>query len=324
MCAPTVRAAASGCLPRHGRSRSPVRWPTLPSATPSTWPSTTTSSTAISTGNRRPIACAPWVTARNWSARTSRTGPSPWKRWCRAGSTVPGTARTSWIRGSPRWASRLWPAARAGMACTGCRCSPSRRRDVKPLLLLQRRDAGLARRLVLRARATGAPDSADDPAAFDERDTTAGRDHSIERHHVIESIRLNGVLPRLGLAPERDGGACLVLGDRNRGELCAVHTLEGNEVASGVHHRDVQLPLVLFRLGDGGIDSDRGALEGERCAVGHIERHLVGHHIEWVAARCARCRSLLCVTRGRSEEHRAECRDGCELGHDCFSPDIAS
>src|SRR5215469_7877752 len=282
---------------------------------PSTWPSTTTSSTAISTGSRRPIACAPWVTARNWSARTSRTGPSPWKRWCRAGSTVPDTARTSWIRGSPRWASRLWPAARDGTVCTGCRCLPSRRRDVRLRLLLQCRNAGLAGRLILRARATGAPDSANNLAALDEGDTAARCDHPIERHHVVEPIRLNGVLPRLGLAPERDRGARLVLGDRNRGELCAVHALEGDEVASGVHHRDVHLPVVLLRLGDGGIDGDHGALERERCSVGHIEGHLVGHHIERVAPRCGSCRILLCVNRGKNEERRAECRDGCELGH---------
>src|SRR5215469_3427226 len=266
----------------------------LPSVTPSTWPSTITSSTAISTASRPPIASAPSVTARNWSARISPTGPSPWKRWCRAGSTVPVIARTSWIRASRRWVSRMWPAARAGTACTGCRCSPSRRPDVGQLLL-QRRDAGLASHLVLRAGATGAPDPADDPAALDERDTAARCDQPIERHHVIEPVRLNGVLPRLGFAPERDGGARLVLGDRNGRKLCAVHALEGDEVASGIHDCDVQLPVVFLRFCDGGIDEDHGALERERCTVGNIERHLVGHHIERVTARCGRCRSLLRV-----------------------------
>ena len=46
---------------------------------------------------------------------------------CRAGSTVPATAKTSWTRASPRWVSRTPQAARSRSTdCTGCRCSPRR------------------------------------------------------------------------------------------------------------------------------------------------------------------------------------------------------
>src|SRR5215472_13044221 len=312
-----VRAAVCGPSHRRRRWRSPLPWRMLPSGTPPTWLSTTTSSTATSTASRRPIACAPWGTGRSGWARTSRTDRNPWKRWCRDGSTVPGTARTSWTRGSQRWASRMPPAAQAGTVCTGYRCSPSLRRDVRGELLLQRRDARLAGRLVLRARAAGAPDPAHHPAPLDERNTAAGCDHPIERQRVVEPIRLNGVLPRLGFAAERHRGARLVFRDRNRGKLCAVHALEGDEVASRVHHRDIQLPVALLRLGYGCIDGDRGPLERDGWAIGHIERHLVRHHIERVAAG-GRCGSLLRAPCGR-EEHCAECREDCEPGHACFS-----
>src|SRR6516225_8583079 len=312
-----VRAAVSGPSHRRRRLRSPLPWRMLPSGTPPIWPSTTTSSTATSTASRRPIACAPWGTGRSWWARTSPTDRNQWKRWCGDGSTAPGTARTSWTRGSQRWASRTPPAVQAGTVCTGYRCSPSLRRNVRRALLLQRRDAGLAGRLVLRARATGAPDPAHHPAPLDERDTAAGCDHPIEGQHVVEPIRLYGVLPRLGFAAERNRGARFVFGDRNRGELGAVHALEGHEVAAGVHHRDIQLPVALLRLGDHCIDGDRGPFERNGWAVGHIERHLVRHHIERVAAR-SRCRSVLRTPGGR-EEHRAECREDCEPDHACFS-----
>ena len=59
-------------------------------------------------------------------------------------------------------------------------------------LFLERRDAHLAGRLVLRARSSGAADSADDLPALDEWDTAARCDHPIERHYVVEPVRLDG------------------------------------------------------------------------------------------------------------------------------------
>src|SRR6266404_1966026 len=47
-------------------------------------------------------------------------------KWCKAGSTAPGTAKTSWTRGSPRWSSPMQRAELRGAVCTGFKCWPIR------------------------------------------------------------------------------------------------------------------------------------------------------------------------------------------------------
>src|SRR6266404_3981981 len=48
-------------------------------------------------------------------------------KWCKAGSTVPVTAKTSWTRGSPRWASPMRRVELRSAVCTGFNCWPIRK-----------------------------------------------------------------------------------------------------------------------------------------------------------------------------------------------------
>src|SRR5882724_2394578 len=102
--------------------------------------------------------------------------------------------------------------------------------------------ARLAGGSILIARATTAPDGADQLAPFDQRPTTGrGDQRRIERPHVgvagLESV-VEG--PRLTTVARR--GAGLALRDVDRGELRAVHAREMDEVAVRIDDGDIQLP----------------------------------------------------------------------------------
>src|SRR5579862_7162488 len=103
-----------------------------------------------------------------------------------------------------------------------------------PLLrLVHSIGGGGAGRLILRTGAAGAADCADDLAVVDQRYAAARRDDVIERQDVVESELRHRVLERpcRAAVPRCDAG--LVLGDRNGGELSAVHASKGNEIAVG-------------------------------------------------------------------------------------------
>src|SRR5579863_9099191 len=59
---------------------------------------------------------------RNWSAKTSPTGPSQSMKWCKGGSTARITAKTSWIRDSLKWESPMRRESYRGAVCTGSSC----------------------------------------------------------------------------------------------------------------------------------------------------------------------------------------------------------
>src|SRR5271167_382442 len=87
-----------------------------------TWPRTTISSIRILRDARLPTGSARSDTRKNWWARTLPTAPNPPRKWCRAGLRVPATAKTSWTRDSPRWASHTLRVRRPSTVCTGFRC----------------------------------------------------------------------------------------------------------------------------------------------------------------------------------------------------------
>jgi len=71
-----------------------------------------------------------------------------------------------------------------------------------------------------------------------------------------------------------------VFGDADRGELRAVHAREGDEIASGIDHRNVQLPAALVGLRNRGMDGVFRLLQGDRRAVRRVERHFLGNDVE--------------------------------------------
>src|SRR5260370_29630838 len=90
-------------------------------------------------------------------------------------------------------------------------------------ILLEERGARLAGHLVLRARATGATDRADQLALFHEWNPTARSDDAIESRKVVEAVHLNTVLEYFRLAAELRRCARLVLRDLDRRQLRPIH-----------------------------------------------------------------------------------------------------
>src|SRR5207248_1473599 len=131
-----------------------------------------------------------------------------------------------------------------------------------------------------------------------------------------ELVGLDGVFPHLGLASERHRSPSLVLGDLDGRELRPVHALERDQVTARVHHRDVELPVMLLRLRSRSGDGRLSALERYRSAIGDVEGHLVRHRIERVrrGGRLRRGR-LLCDGQGSDKESQAENRS---CGHGCL------
>src|SRR5579863_5860619 len=97
------------------------------------------------------------------------------------------------------------------------------------ILLLDGGGSSLANHLVLRTGATGAADCADELSAFHERDPAARGDDAIQRERVVSLLQLNVVLEHPRFAAKARGRACFMLRHCNRGELRAVHALEGHQ-----------------------------------------------------------------------------------------------
>src|SRR5579871_1790150 len=108
--------------------------------------------------------------------------------------------------------------------------------------------ARLANDLVLGIRAARTTDCADNHPAFDQRDAASRGNDSVEREQIVEVHKLDTVLELLRFAPEGRGRSCLVLGNLNGGKHRAVHSLKGDEVAAGIDHRYVHLPIPVLRL----------------------------------------------------------------------------
>src|SRR5262249_39843851 len=128
-------------------------------------------------------------------------------------------------------------------------------------------------------------DRADELVALNQRNARAGANHSVERQEINEVALLKTCLEGLCVTPERSRSVRLVLGDLNRRKLRPVHALERNQVAARVEERDVELPITLLGLGHGRSNRGLSAFEGYRGPIGHVERDLVWHRIEWIRRR---------------------------------------
>jgi hypothetical protein len=73
--------------------------------------------------------------------------------------------------------------------------------------------------------------------------------------------KVNAVLEDLRWAPEGHGRSRLVFRNLNRGEHRAVHSLEGNQVATGIGYRDIHLPIPIPRLCHSRLNHRLGLLE---------------------------------------------------------------
>ena len=223
------------------------------------------------------------------SCPSPRPSPGP-----RRGRSAPGAAGRRRRRGPfPGGTDRPRPcgrpgrqAARDGAGGAPRECGSGRR------LLPDRGRAGRARDLVLRAGAAGAADAADDPAVLDQRDAAARGDDVVERQDVLVVRLLQGVLEHPGRPPELDRGARLVLRDRDRGELGAVHAQERDQVGAGVDDRDVQRPAAPLGLGHRGLGHRLRPPQRDRRAVGRVEGHRVGDDVERAGGRGGRLLGL--------------------------------
>jgi hypothetical protein len=112
----------------------------------------------------------------------------------------------------------------------------------------------------------------------------------------------------LVFAPEGRGSARLVFRYLNRGKLCSVHSLESNQVATGVDHGNVHFPIPFPGLHHRGPDCCLGAFERYGRPVRHVEGHGVRHNVKGVW-----CRPLFRVERTSDEQGAAKNRDGCFL-----------
>src|SRR3984885_11520396 len=108
--------------------------------------------------------------------------------------------------------------------------------------------ACLADDLVLGIRASRTTDCADNQPLFDQWDAASRGNDSIEREQIVEMHKVDTVLEDLRFAPEGRGCSSLVLGNLNGGKHRTVHPLKGDEVAAGIDHRYVHLPIPLLRL----------------------------------------------------------------------------
>src|SRR5580700_7297245 len=108
--------------------------------------------------------------------------------------------------------------------------------------------ACLADDFVLGIRSSRTTDCADNRPLFDQWDAASRGNDSIEREQIVEMHKVDTVLELLRWAPEGRGCFCLVLCNLNGGKHRAVHSLEGDEVAAGIDHRYVHLPIPLLRI----------------------------------------------------------------------------
>src|SRR6202023_558286 len=135
-------------------------------------------------------------------------------------------AKFNATRFSPRQCSAK-PRAKCNEGGTTAALGSASRRE----LLVDRARRRGAGRLVLRAGAAGATDGADQLAALDQRNAAARSNDVVEGEDVVEAELLHGVFECFRRAAESRCDPCLVLGDRNRGKLGAIHASEGDEIA---------------------------------------------------------------------------------------------
>src|SRR5580693_2600585 len=121
--------------------------------------------------------------------------------------------------------------------------------------------ACLAHNFILGIRASGATDCADNIALLDQWNTASRRDDSIEREQIVEMHKVDAVLKDLGWPPEGHGCSRLVLRNLNGGEHRAVHSLESNQVATGIGYCDIHLPIPLLGLCHSGSNNRLGLVE---------------------------------------------------------------
>ena len=95
---------------------------------------------------------------------------------------------------------------------------------------------------------------------FDQWDAASRRDDSIEREQIVEMHKLDTVLELLRFAPEGRGCSCLVFGNLNGGKHRTVHSLKGDEVAAGIDHRYVHLPIPFLRLCHRRVNNRQGSV----------------------------------------------------------------
>src|SRR5580658_8322838 len=145
--------------------------------------------------------------------------------------------------------------------------------------------AGLADDLVLGIRAARTADCADDRPPVDQWNTPAGRDHSVEREQIVQMHQVDAVLEYLGWAPESRCCLRLVFRDLDRGKHRAIHSLEGNQVAPGIHYGDVHLPIPLRCLRDGCVDGRLSSGKRYGSPIRHVEWHFLWDDIKWIRRR---------------------------------------
>lgn len=82
----------------------------------------------------------------------------------------------------------------------------------------------------------------------DQRNAAARGNDVVQRQQVVGTRFLDRVLEHLARPPVGDRDTRLVLGDRNRTELRAVHPCEGNQAGAGIENRNVYWPAALRGL----------------------------------------------------------------------------
>src|ERR1700678_862815 len=102
--------------------------------------------------------------------------------------------------------------------------------------------------LVLEIRASRTTDCADNRPLLDQWDAASRRNDSIEREQIVEMHNVDTDLELLRRAPEGRSCSSLVFGNLNGGKHRTVHSLKGDEIAAGIDHRYVHLPIPLLRL----------------------------------------------------------------------------
>src|ERR1700722_15766471 len=103
--------------------------------------------------------------------------------------------------------------------------------------------ACLGDHFILRIGTSRTTDRADNLAMLDQRNTASRRNDSIEREQIVEMNKMDTALEDFCFAPEGRGCSRLVLRYLNRGEHGVVHSLEGNQIATGIGYRNVHLPI---------------------------------------------------------------------------------
>jgi hypothetical protein len=122
------------------------------------------------------------------------------------------------------------------------------------------RSACLADDLVLRIRATRTTDCANNRTLVDQWNAASRRNDTIESEQIIEMHELDAILEDLRWTTESRGCSRLVFRYLDGGKHSAVHSLESNQVATGIGYCYVHLPIPLLRLFYGGVNNRLGSV----------------------------------------------------------------